>query len=132
MLSARGINICIHIINGLPGENREMMLETARQTALLKPHSVKIHLLHIIKGTRLAEQFLAGEFEEMSFEDYISAVCDQLELLPPETVIQRLTGDGDRNTLIAPRWSLDKKRVMNGIDMELQRRDSYQGKYYFT
>ncbi|MBQ8827000.1 MAG: TIGR01212 family radical SAM protein [Oscillospiraceae bacterium] len=130
MLSDRGINVCIHIINGLPGENREMMLETIRQVSLLRPHSVKIHLLHIIKGTRLAEQFNAGEFREMSFEDYINTVCDQLELLPPETVIQRLTGDGGRSTLIAPRWSLDKKRVMNGIDMELERRDSYQGKYY--
>ena len=130
MLSDRGINVCVHIINGLPCENKEMMLETARQVSLLKPHSVKIHLLHIIKGTRLAEQFIHGEFEEMSFEDYIGTVCDQLELLPPETVIQRLTGDGDRNTLIAPRWSLDKKRVMNGIDMELERRNSFQGKRY--
>lgn len=130
LLTDRGINVCIHIINGLPGETREMMLETVRQAAQLKPHSVKIHLLHIIKGTRLAEQFAAGEFEEMSFEDYISIVCDQLELLPPETVMQRLTGDGDRNTLIAPRWSLDKKRVMNAIDMELERRGSFQGKFY--
>lgn len=130
LLSHRGINVCVHIINGLPGENREMMLESARRVAALRPHSLKIHLLHVISGTVLAEQFKAGEFEEMSFEDYISVVCDQLELMPPETVIQRLTGDGDRNTLIAPKWSLDKKRVMNGIDKEMERRDSFQGRLY--
>ena len=129
-LRSRGINVCVHIINGLPGENREMMLETVRELAKLDIHSIKIHLLHIIKGTRLAELYEAGGFEAMTMEKYISVVCDQLELLPPEVVIQRLTGDGDRSTLIAPRWSLDKKSVMNGIDLELVRRDSMQGKKY--
>ncbi len=129
-LASRGINICVHIINGLPGESREMMLETARFAARLKPHSIKIHLLHIIDGTVMGEQYKNGEIEGMEYEDYINTVCDQLEILPPETVVQRITGDGDRKTLLAPKWSLDKKRVMNGIDMEMERRDSCQGRFF--
>ncbi len=130
MLAKRGINICIHIINGLPFETREMMLETARELSRLRPHAVKIHLLHIIRGTTLAEMFERGEFEEMSMDGYIETVCDQLELLHPETLIERLTGDGDRETLIAPQWSRDKKAVLNGIDKELRRRDTVQGCSY--
>lgn len=126
-LHSRGINVCVHIINGLPGEDREMMLETVRRISQLDLHSIKIHLLHIIRGTAIAAQLEAGEFEPMSYDDYINIVCDQLELLSPETVVQRITGDGDRKTLIAPLWSLDKKRVMNGIDKELLRRNSFQG-----
>lgn len=126
-LHSRGINVCVHIINGLPGENREMMLETVRRISQLDLHSIKIHLLHIIRGTAIAAQLEAGEFEPMSYDDYINIVCDQLELLSPEVVVQRITGDGDRKTLIAPLWSLDKKRVMNGIDKELLRRNSFQG-----
>lgn len=127
MLSSRGINICIHIIDGLPGETREMMAETAKKIAKLHPHSVKIHLLHIIKGTRLHKQFLDGEFGEMRREDYVNTVCDQLEVFPPDTVIQRLTGDGEKSTLVAPLWSLKKFCVLNEIDKELLRRNSMQG-----
>lgn len=126
-LHSRGINVCVHIINGLPGEDREMMLETVRRISQLDLHSIKIHLLHIIRGTAIAAQLEAGEFEPMSYDNYINIVCDQLELLSPEVVIQRITGDGDRKTLVAPLWSLDKKRVMNGIDKELLRRNSFQG-----
>ncbi len=130
MLERRGINTCVHVINGLPYETREMMLETARELGRLRPHAVKIHLLHVIRGTVLAEMFERGEFEEMGAEDYIETVCDQLELLHPETIIERLTGDGDRETLIAPLWSRDKKAVLNGIDKELRRRNSIQGCKY--
>ncbi|MCI5905502.1 MAG: TIGR01212 family radical SAM protein [Oscillospiraceae bacterium] len=129
-LRKRNVNVGVHIINGLPGETPEMMLETAEKLSRLDIHSIKIHLLHIIKGTVLAEQYERGEFEAMDFEDYINIVCSQIELLPPEVIIERITGDGDRNTLIAPRWSLDKKRVMNGIDKEFVRRDSVQGAKY--
>ena len=127
MLEKRGINVCVHIINGLPSETKEMMLETANELGRLRPHAVKIHLLHIIRGTVLAEMFERGEFEEMSMDDYIETVCDQLELLHAETLIERLTGDGDRETLIAPLWSRDKKSVLNGIDKELRRRGTVQG-----
>jgi len=130
LLNSRGINICVHIINGLPHETHEMMLETIREVARLKPHSVKIHLLHIIKGTRLCDEFLQGGFSEMSLEGYVKIVCDQLELLPPEVIIQRVTGDGDKTTLVAPLWSLKKFCVMNEIDKELVARNSMQGSKY--
>ncbi len=129
-LQARGIRSCVHIINGLPGETPEMMRETARVLAALKPHSIKIHLLHILKGTPIAADYLAGAFNLPSLEEYVSIVCDQLELLPPEVVIQRITGDGDREKLIAPLWSLKKLVVMNEIDKELKRRNSWQGKRF--
>ncbi len=129
-LQAHGIPTCIHIINGLPGESREMMLQTVRAVSALRPHSVKLHLLHVLKGTRLAEDYLAGGFETLSLPEYVGIICDQLELLPPETVIQRITGDGARDSLIAPLWSLKKFVVMNEIDKELCRRGSYQGIAY--
>ena len=130
MLKSRGINVCVHIINGLPGETREMMLETVRTAAGLGIHGIKIHLLHIIRGTRLAEQYLRGEFEAMGLEEYVELVCDQLELLPPEVLIERLTGDGARDSLIAPLWSRDKKAVLNSIDKELRRRGTTQGQCF--
>ncbi len=130
MLRKRGINVCVHIINGLPGETPEMMLETARKLSELDIHGIKIHLLHIIRGTPMAEWYESGELEAMKSEDYINIVCSQLELLPPQVIIERLTGDGDRKTLAAPRWSLDKKSVLNGIDKELKRRGTYQGIYF--
>ncbi len=129
-LSERGIPICVHIINGLPGETRQMMVETVRRLSQLPLHCIKIHLLHVIRETKMAEEFLQGKFEEMSLEDYVNTVCDQLELLPPEVVIQRVTGDGQKDSLIAPLWSLKKFVVMNEIDKELCRRDSWQGKHY--
>ena len=122
-----GIFTCVHIINGLPGESREDMLYTARKVAELSPAAVKIHLLHVIRGTALEELYSSGEFEAMTLEDYVATVCDQLELLPAETVIERLTGDGAEDSLIAPLWSKKKLVVQNEIDKELLRRNSYQG-----
>lgn len=131
-LRSRGIPVCVHLINGLPGERPEMMLETVRQVAALRPHCVKIHLLHILRGTRMAEEYAARpeEFGMMELPPYVSVVCSQLELLPPETVVQRITGDGMKDELIAPLWSLKKFVVMNEIDKEMVRRDSWQGKGY--
>ena len=123
-----GLFTCVHIINGLPNESREDMLYTARRVAELKPSAVKIHLLHILRGTALEAEYTSGAFEAMSIEDYVSTVCDQLEILPPETVIERLTGDGAEDALIAPLWSKKKLVVQNEIDKELLRRNSYQGK----
>lgn len=130
MLRENGVNVCVHIINGLPNEDREMMLETVRELSRLDMHSIKIHLLHVLKNTELAAMYERGEFKAMEMEDYVQLVCDQIELLSPETVVQRVTGDGARDELIAPMWSLKKFCVMNEIDKELGRRNSWQGKYY--
>lgn len=128
--AAPHVSICIHIIHGLPGETREDMLETVKRVSELHPDQVKIHLLHVISGTVLCDMYERGEYATMLREEYISCVCDSLELLPPDTVIARLTGDGAPDSLVAPEWSRKKVTVINDIDKELFRRDSYQGKYY--
>lgn len=129
-LQKRGINVCVHLIDGLPGETKEMMIESARQVGLLKPHCVKLHLLHILKNTPIAAEYAAGDFELMTLEDYADVIVRQLEVLPEETVIQRLTGDGGRESLVGPLWSLKKFVVLNTIDKIMQKRDTYQGKMY--
>lgn len=129
-LQKRGINVCVHLIDGLPGETKEMMIESARQVGLLKPHCVKLHLLHILKNTPIAAEYAAGDFELMTLEDYADVIVRQLEVLPEETVIQRLTGDGGRESLVGPLWSLKKFVVLNTIDKLMQKRDTYQGKMY--
>lgn len=122
--------VCVHLINGLPGETHEMMLESARRLSALNVKAVKIHSLYVTEGTEIAKSYLRGEFDVMSKEDYVRAVCDQLEILPPTTVIERVTGDGAPNTLIAPEWSRKKLSVQNDIDKELYRRGSFQGIKY--
>lgn len=126
-LSERGINVCVHLIDGLPGETTEMMVQSAREVARLKPHCVKLHLLHVLKGTRLAEMYANGEFSLMTLEEYVETIVNQLEVFPEETVIQRLTGDGGRDSLIGPLWSLKKFVVLNEIDKLMLKRDTYQG-----
>ena len=128
-LHNKGINVCVHIINGLPGETRDMMIETAARVSALRPHSIKIHMLHIINGTQLAEEYNRHPFNILGLQEYINIVCDQIEIMHPDTIIERVTGDGNKNTLIAPLWTANKKSVMNGIDKELIRRNSYQGKH---
>lgn len=122
-----GLRVCVHIINGLPGETPEMMLRTAEILGKLRPDGVKIHLLHVIENTALAELWRRGEYTPLEMQDYIDVTVRQLELLPPETVIERLTGDGDRNTLLAPLWSLDKRSVLGGIMKRQKQLDSVQG-----
>ena len=129
-LKSRGIRTCLHIINGLPGEDEEMMLETARRTAEMCPDAVKIQMLHIIRGTRLAEIYEKTPFPLLTREEYTDITVKQLELLPPETVIERITGDGDKSKLIAPLWSADKISVLGGIDKRQAELDSWQGKLY--
>ncbi len=126
-LSNRGINVCIHLIIGLPGETKEMMLKSVKEVAKLKPHAVKLHLLHILKGTHLAKMYENNEFKTLTREEYVDIIVDALEILPEETIIQRLTGDGAKDSLIAPLWSLKKFCVLNEIDKEMVRRNSYQG-----
>ena len=126
-LKKRGINICVHLILGLPGETRDMMIESAKVVAELEPACVKLHLLHILKGTKIAKEYENGEFETLSLTEYVNTVVDCLEHFSEETVIQRLTGDGGKDDLIAPLWSLKKFVVLNEIDKEMVRRDTYQG-----
>ncbi len=126
-LKGLGIRTGVHIINGLPGETEDMMLETARMLADLAPDMVKIHALFIEEGTPIAQMYRSGSFGMMSFERYVSVVCSQIELMPPATVIGRLTGDGDKDRLIAPDWSRSKISILNAVDKELVRRDTFQG-----
>lgn len=127
-LKAAGIRTCLHIINGLPGESYDDMLSTAKEVGRLSPEAVKIHLLHINKGTALEKMYLEGKYVPMEKEDYINIVTDQLLYIPPETVIERLTGDGDRRYLVAPLWSRDKISVLGGIDKRMAEKDIWQGK----
>ena len=124
------VKIGVHIINGLPGEGYDEMMKTARDVSLLCPDLVKIHLLHVLEGTRLAKMYKSGEYTPIDREEYIKTVCDQIEILPPHTVIERVTGDGIASELLAPLWSRKKVTVINDIDKELYRRGSYQGIYY--
>ena len=127
IVRAAGLRVCVHIINGLPGETPEMMLQTAELLGKLRPDGVKIHLLHVINGTRLAETYLTGNYTPLTMQEYIDITVSQLELLPPETVIERLTGDGDRETLLAPQWSMNKRAVLGGIMKRQRELDSVQG-----
>ena len=129
-LRKNGIRVCSHIINGLPMETPEMMMETAREVAKLDVQGIKIHLLHLLKGTPMIKQYEKGMVEFMDQEAYVQLVADQLELLPPEMVIHRITGDGPINLMIGPMWSVNKWSVLNAIDAELVSRDSWQGKHF--
>ncbi len=130
-LKEGGIAVGVHLINGLPGESREMMVENARRVGTLAPDFLKIHSLYYGKGSALGQALLRGAYREeelMTLEEYLLVTADQLTLIPKETVVERLTGDPLRRELIAPLWTADKKRVLNGIDKILEKRDDYQGK----
>ena len=124
---APSVRLCVHLIFGLPGETHDMMLDSVKEVARLKPDAVKMHLLHVLKNTRLAEMYANGEFETMTLEAYADTVVTALEHLPLETVICRVTGDGAPDELIAPDWSRKKFVVMNTIDKLMVERDTYQG-----
>lgn len=129
-LRAHQIPVCTHIINGLPGETHAMMVETVRRVFLDSDiQGIKIHLLHLMKKTKMVQDYKAGRLQFLEMEEYIQLVCDQLALIPPEVIIHRLTGDAPRATLIGPMWSLRKWEVLTGIDRELERRNSYQGQF---
>lgn len=129
-LKKRNINVCVHLIDGLPDETDEMMVESARVVGNLEPHCVKLHLLHILKGTAMAKEFEDGKIRLLERDEYVDIIIRQLEVLPPQTIIQRLTGDGGRESLIGPMWSLKKFEVLNAIDKEMQRRQTYQGRLF--
>jgi radical SAM protein (TIGR01212 family) len=127
----KNINVCTHVILGLPQETREDMLKTAEYIAKSGINGVKIHLLCALEGTQLAKTHKEGDFLPMPEREYIETVCDFLEILPPEITIHRLAGNGLKKILVAPRWLSDKFKLLNMIDTELEKRSSYQGFKYF-
>ncbi len=117
-----GLEVIVHVILGLPGESREDMLETIRYLAGLDPalDGIKLQLLHILKGTQLAEEYAREPFPLFTQEEYCDLIVDCLRLLPPETIVHRLTGDGPRRLLVAPLWSTDKKGVLNMLSRKIR------------
>ncbi len=128
--ASRKIQICVHIIFGLPEESEEDMLRTVRDVAALAPEQVKIHLLHVIRGTRLAQLYREGKYTALTKEQYVECVARAVELLPPDTVVARVTGDGMGEALIAPEWSRKKVSVINDIDKLLYEKNTWQGRLY--
>ena len=124
------IEICVHIILGLPDEDEEAMMNTVRDVAALAPEQVKIHLLHIIRNTVMADIYERGEYMPLTKEQYVSLAVKALELLPPDTVVARITGDGHPDDLLAPEWSRKKVSVINDIDKRLYELGTYQGRNY--
>ncbi|MBQ9050154.1 MAG: TIGR01212 family radical SAM protein [Lachnospiraceae bacterium] len=121
-LKDEGFEVIVHVILGLPGESREDMLETVRYLSLLTPalDGIKLQLLHILKGTELAREYEADPFPLFTLDSYCDLVVDCLKLLPPQTVVHRLTGDGPKRLLIEPQWSADKKRVLNTLSRKIR------------
>jgi radical SAM protein (TIGR01212 family) len=129
-LKGRNIRTCIHLIDGLPGEDRAMMLETAQAVGQLRPGGVKLHLLHVNRGTPLEQLWRQGCYTPLAKADYVDIVTQQLRYFPPETVIERLTGDGDKEKLLAPLWSRDKISVLGAIDKKMAQQDICQGELF--
>lgn len=126
-LSSLGIKCVIHLILGLPGEDREQYITTARYAASFNPFGIKIHMLHLMEGTLMGNEYKHAPFHLLTLQEYISCVCDILEILPDDITIHRLTGDAPGDTLIAPVWTRNKHDVLNGIQKEFKRRGTYQG-----
>ncbi|MEI7637930.1 MAG: TIGR01212 family radical SAM protein [Syntrophus sp. (in: bacteria)] len=129
-IQGRGILLCVHIIVGLPGETHEDILGTARVLAGLPIQGIKIHSLLALQGTVLGSLYESGAISMISKEEYVTTVCDILEILPPEMVIQRLTADGYKDIFLGPAWAINKMDVLNNIDWELKRRQTWQGIRY--
>lgn len=125
-----GIKVCVHIMNGLENETEEMMINTARTIGKLPIDAVKIHMLHIIKSSKMGKDYLNNPFNLLNLEEYVKIVVTQLRHLPKEIVIQRVTGDGMLDELIAPLWTVKKTIVINEIDKYMAKYDYYQGDLY--
>lgn len=121
-LKAMGINVIVHCILGLPGETKDMMKETVSYIGKSGADGIKLQLLHVLKGTDLAEDYVQGKVPVMEMEEYVKLVADCIALLPKNMVIHRMTGDGDKKILMAPLWSGDKKRVWNALQKEIKSR----------
>lgn len=126
-LSKTNCKLCVHIINGLPYETKEMMIDTIKAIAKLPIHAVKIHMLHLLKNTKMSLEYEKEPFHILSLEEYVEIVCEQLTYLPKEIVLERLTGDGLSSDLIAPLWTIKKVCVLNEIDKYMANHDLYQG-----
>ena len=126
-LRERNIRVCVHIINGLPGETYDDMIKTVKDISVLDINAVKIHMLYILKDTPLFKLYEKEKFSVMKRDEYIRTVADQIELLPEEVIVERVTGDGKADDLKAPLWSLNKISILNDIDKELVRRNTWQG-----
>lgn len=124
------IPVIVHTILGLPKETREDMFETITYLSRLQPFGVKLQLLHVLKGTDLAALYETGAFDTLSKEEYLSILIHCLELLPSNTVIHRVTGDGPKDLTLAPRWSLHKKDVLNSLHRQMQEQHTFQGRLY--
>ena len=120
-LKAIGVKVVTHMIIGLPFETEEMMVETAKYIGESKADGIKLQLLHILKGTDLEKEYLEGKFQVLSLEKYTEILKKCLAILPPDIIVHRITGDGDKKKLIAPLWSGDKKKVLNYINHELSK-----------
>ena len=129
-LRKRNLDVIVHTILGLPGENRNDILSTIEYLNHQDIQGIKLQLLHVLKGTDLADDYLAGKFQVYTMEEYLDLVIDCLEHLNPEIVIHRLTGDGPKDLLIAPLWSSAKRTVLNTLHRECKLQHSFQGKKY--
>lgn len=127
-LRSKNIDVVVHIINGLPYETKEMMIDTIKHLNKLDIQGVKIHMLSIVKNTKLSIMYKTSPFKMLTRDEYIDIVCDQIEHLNENIVVHRLTGDPIKQELIEPQWITNKIAVLNGIDKEMSRRDTYQGK----
>lgn len=128
------IPVIVHVILGLPGETKDRMVETCAYLNNLKPFGIKLQLLHILKDTVLGHEYESGKlsgYSVLTLESYIDILIHCLEILSPEIVIHRLTGDGPRDLLIAPKWSLHKRNVLNTLHRTMKQRNTYQGRYYY-
>ena len=130
LIQKTALKTCLHIIDGLPFEDEETMLKTIKDLNEFAFDALKIHMLYIIKDTTLAKEYLSSPFKLLSKEEYIDIVIKQLELLRSDVIIERLSGDPIKDDLIAPSWVLNKRQLLNDIDKEMKRRDTWQGKYY--
>ena len=129
-LRSRNINVVVHIINGLPFENEEMMLGTVKHLNSLDIQGIKIHMLHIIKDTEMSNLYEKTKFHVLTKDEYIDIVIKQLELLDPKIVINRITSDPDKDMLVEPKWLCEKCQLLNDIDKEMVKRNTYQGIKY--
>ena len=124
------LEVCVHIINGLPFETKEMMIETAKTLGQLDIQALKIHMLFVVKNTKLQQMYENHEFEMLTRQEYIDIVVEQLRYINPEIILERLTGDGKIDDLIAPMWSIKKVTILNDIDKQMKERDNYKGDLY--
>ena len=129
-LHRRHLSVVTHLILGLPGETKEMMRQSVSFVASMPVFGTKLQLLHILKGTDLGRMYETEPFPLFTLEEYCDFVAECIAMLPPETVVHRITGDGPRALLTAPLWSTDKKRVLGAIQKRLRERDLWQGKFY--